>query len=191
MSRLRNYFLAGLVIFVPIVATIYIVWISFNFLDGLLKPFIEPAIGKHVRGLSLLVTILLILSIGVFARIAIGRKTFEIFEKTLLKIPVIRGLYLVIKQTSEAFLIPNESEFKRVVLVEFPRKGTYALGFTTGVTVGEIQDKTAEKVINIFVPTTPNPTSGFLIMVPEKSVVPLDMSIQDALKFVISGGFSK
>lgn len=191
ISRLRNYFLTGLVIFVPIVATIYIVGISFNFLDGLLKPFIEPAIGKHVRGLSLLITVLLILFLGVFARIAIGRKTFEIFEKTLLKIPVIRGLYLVIKQTSEAFLIPNESEFKRVVLVEFPRKGTYALGFTTGVTVGEIQDKTAEKVINVFVPTTPNPTSGFLVMVPEKSVTPLNMSVQDALKFVISGGFSK
>ncbi len=191
ISRLRNYFLTGLVIFVPIVATIYIVWVAFNFLDGILRPFIELAIGKHVRGLSLLATILLILLIGIFARIAIGRKTVDIFEKTLLRIPIIRGIYLIIKQTSEAFLTPQESEFKRVVLIEFPKKGTYALGFTTGITVGEIQDKTAEKVINVFVPTTPNPTSGFLVMVPEKSVVQLDMSVQDALKFVISGGFSK
>lgn len=189
--RLRNYFLTGLVIFVPIVATVYVVWVAFNFLDGILRPFIEPAIGKHVRGLSLLITVLLILFIGVFARIAIGRKTFEIFEKTLLKIPVIRGVYLVIKQASEAFFTPQESEFKRVVLVEFPRKGAYALGFTTGVTVGEIQEKTAEKVINVFVPTSPNPTSGFFIMLPEKNVIQLNMSVQDALKFVISGGFSK
>jgi len=191
ISKLRNYFLTGLVIFVPIVATIYIVWVAFNFLDGLLRPLVEAAIGKHVPGLSLLITVLFILLIGAFATIAIGRKLVGVFEKNLLKIPVIRSIYLIIKQASAAFLVPQGSDFKKVVLVEFPRKGMYALGFTTGVTVGEIQEKTAEKVINVFVPTSPNPTSGFFIMLPEKSVIQLDMSVQDALKFVISGGFSK
>ncbi|MFH1773757.1 MAG: DUF502 domain-containing protein [Methanobacteriota archaeon] len=191
IAKLRNYFLTGLVIFVPVVATIYIVWVAFNFLDGLLKPFVNVVLGKYVPGLSLLVTILFILLIGAFATIAIGRKLVGVFEKTLLRIPVVRGIYLIIKQASAAFLTPQESEFKKVVLVEFPRKGMYSLGFTTGVTVGEIQEKTAEKVINVFVPTSPNPTSGYFIMVPEESVIQLDMSVQDALKFVISGGFSK
>ncbi|MDI6654505.1 MAG: DUF502 domain-containing protein [Candidatus Hydrothermarchaeota archaeon] len=191
IAKLRNYFLTGLVIFVPVVVTIYIVWVAFNFLDGLLKPFVKVVLGKYVPGLSLLITILFILLIGAFATIAIGRKLVGVFEKTLLRIPIVRGIYLIIKQASAAFLVPQGTDFKRVVLVEFPRKGTYSLGFTTGVTVGEIQEKTVGKVINVFVPTSPNPTSGYFIMVPEESITPLDMSVQDALRFVISGGFSK
>ncbi len=190
-SRLRNYFFNGVVIFISIVATAYVVWVVFNFLDGLLSPFVDAMIGVHIPGLGLLVALLLILLIGGLTGIALGRKIVDFLEGLLLRIPIVRGIYSIIKQVSATFLLPQSQGFKKVVLVEFPRKGMYSLGFTTGTTVGEIQEKTRERVINVFIPTSPNPTSGFFVMVPEASLIYLDMSVQKAVRFVISGGFSK
>jgi uncharacterized membrane protein len=114
----------------------------------------------------------------------------ELFEKGILKIPVAKDIYTTIKEASTLFLMDKESEFKNVVLVEFPRKGMYSIGFTTASIVDEIQEKTKEKAINVYVPTTPIPTSGYLVLVPENEVIPLDLSVEEALKLIVSGGLS-
>ncbi len=191
VSKLRNFFITGLLVFTPIAVTVYVIWITFNLFDGILKPLVVTLIGKTIPGLSLLITLLLILTLGAFARAAIGQRIIDYFEQSVLKVPIIRSIYSAIKGASAAFLMPKSGGFKRVVLVEYPRKGIYALAFTTGESVGEIQEKTESKTINVFVPTSPNPTSGFFLMVPEKDIIPLKISVEDALKFVITGGLSK
>ncbi|MDD2666385.1 MAG: DUF502 domain-containing protein [Methanocellales archaeon] len=185
--RLRNYFIAGLVVLVPLLATLYIVWFLFDFLDSLLRPFVTRIFGYSITGLSFLIMLLLVLLVGSIVSHAIGKKWVELFESTLSKIPLIRVIHSSIKQASSALLMQKE-EFKRVVLVEYPRKGAYVIGFVAGGSAEEIQEKTAEHTLNIFIPTAPNPTSGFLAMIPEKEVVYLDMSIEDGFKMIITGG---
>jgi uncharacterized membrane protein len=191
VAKLRNLFITGLIVFTPIAVTVYVVWITFNLFDGILKPVVVAFTGKAIPGLSLLITLLLILFLGAFAKAAIGRRVFDYLDQSVLRVPILRSIYSAIKGASVAFLMPKSEEFKKVVLVEYPRKGIYALAFTTGESVGEIQEKTASKTINVFVPTSPNPTSGFFLMVPEKDVIPLKISVEEALKFVVTGGLSK
>ena len=191
IQKLRNLFITGLVIFIPLAVTIYVLWITFNFFDGFLKPLVAAVYGKAIPGISLLVTLFLILTIGAFARAAIGKSIFDYLDKGVLRIPIVRSIYSTIKGASTAFLMPKQGGFKSVVLVEYPRKRSYALAFTTGLSAGEVQKKTAEKTVNVFVPTSPNPTSGFFLMVPEKDLISLNMSVEEALKFVVSGGLSK
>lgn len=191
LPRLRNLFITGLVTFIPLGVTIYVLWVTFNILDGFLKPLVVAILGKSIPGLSFLVTVFLILVIGAFTRAAIGKSVFDYLDRGVLRIPIVRSIYSTIKGASTAFLMPKGEGFKSVVLVEFPRKGVYALAFTTGVSVGEIQEKTAEKTVNVFIPTSPNPTSGFFLMVPEKDLIPLQLTVEEALKFIISGGLSK
>ncbi len=187
IAKLRNYFIAGLVVLVPLLATAYIVWFLFDFLDSILRPLVIRIFGYPILGLSLLIMLLLVLMAGSIVSHAVGRKLVEIFERILSKIPLIRVIHSSIKQASSALLMQKE-EFKRVVLIEYPRKGVYAIGFVAGGSAEEIQEKTAEHTLNIFVPTSPNPTSGFLVMVPEKEVVPLEMSIEDGFKMIVTGG---
>ena len=191
IQKLRNLFITGLVIFIPLAVTIYVLWITFNFFDGFLKPLVAAVYGKAIPGISLLVTLFLILAIGAFTRAAIGKSIFDYLDKGVLRIPIVRSIYSTIKGASTAFLMPKQGGFKSVVLVEYPRKRSYALAFTTGLSAGEVQKKTAEKTVNVFVPTSPNPTSGFFLMVPEKDLILLTMSVEEALKFVVSGGLSK
>ena len=187
IARLRNYFIAGLVVLVPLLATAYIVWFLFDFLDSILRPLVIRIFGYPVLGLSLAIMLLLVLLVGSIVSHALGRKWVEFFERILCKIPLVRVIHSSIKQASSALLMQKE-EFKRVVLIEYPRKGVYVIGFVAGGSAEEIQEKTAEHTLNIFVPTSPNPTSGFLVMVPEKDVIPLEMSIEDGFKMIITGG---
>lgn len=191
VGKLRNLFITGLIVFTPLAVTVYVVWVTFNLFDGILKPVVKALIGKAIPGLSLLITLLLILFLGAFTRAAIGRRVFDYLEQSVLRVPILRSIYSAIKGASVAFLMPKSEGFKEVVLVEYPRKGIYALAFTTGESVGEIQEKTASRTINVFVPTSPNPTSGFFLMVPEEDVIPLRISVEDALRFVVTGGLSK
>ncbi len=191
ISKIRNYFLTGLIVILPLVVTFYVLLVLFEFFDGFLRPLEKMVLGYYVPGLSLVVTFLVIVLVGVLATVALGRKMFQVFEDSLLRIPIVRSIYSITKQASETFLAPKGTEFKGVVLVEFPRKGMYTIGFNTGITVGEIQDKTREKVINVYVPTSPNPTSGYYLVVPEKDLIYLDMSMDTAMKLIISGGFTK
>lgn len=186
--QLRRYFITGLLVFIPLFGTIYVIWLSFRFLDGLLRPFVNLVLPGDVPGLSLAVTILLILSLGVAVTLAAGKKALDLFEEMLSRVPIISGIYSVVKETSSLLLMQKEGQFKSVVLVEYPRKGVYSLGFSAGISVGVLQTKTAEKTVNVFIPSTPNPTTGFLIMVPPQDVIPLDLSVDEAVKVILSGG---
>ncbi len=193
LRKIRNFFITGLAVTVPLTATAYIVWAVFRFLDGILSPFLKLIIGeeKYVSGIGFFLTMFLITAVGALTTIAIGKRMVTFFEDILTRIPLVRGIYSTFKEASDAFLVHRPSEGSRgVVLVEYPRKGIYTIGLTTAVTVKEIQDKTHEPVVNIFIPTSPNPTSGMLILVPEDSVTPLDMTTEEGLKLIVSGGFS-
>ncbi|MFQ5815742.1 MAG: DUF502 domain-containing protein [Candidatus Hydrothermarchaeaceae archaeon] len=188
-GQLKSYFITGLLIFIPLVGTIYIIWVAFIFFDGILRPLIKVIIPWEVPGLSLVVTILIILTMGVVTTLATGKKALEIFEDTLSRVPVISGIYSVVKQTSSVFLSQREGRFKTVVLVEYPRKGLYSIAFTAGASVDVIRAKTAKETVNVFIPSTPNPTTGFLIMVPAKDVMPIDLTVDEAMRVILSGGF--
>ncbi len=187
--KLRNYFLAGVAIFTPIALTLWVIIHTFNFLDGILKPFISPVIS--VPGVSLLMLLTLLTSIGVIGTMAWGRSAMGTVEKRLGKVPIVGTIYRTVKDASDIILTERPKDFKSIVLVEFPKEGSYALGFTTSSNIPEVSEKIGKDVINVYVPTTPNPTSGFFLMVPKEDAVFLDMSAEEAFKIILSGGLSK
>lgn len=201
LSRWRASFLAGLAVVFPIFLTLAIVGWVFgsiaNFTDKLL--FFLPKTWTHTdagRGpmqwywslIALAVAVALVSLIGLLARYYIGRRLIGWLDQAMLRVPLINKIYSVIKQVNEAFTSSKKNSFKTVVLVEFPRAGSYSIGFITAEQHAEVQAKTREHVVCVFIPTTPNPTSGFLILVPEPQVTKLDMSVPDALKFIVSLG---
>ncbi|MBU2498844.1 MAG: DUF502 domain-containing protein [Proteobacteria bacterium] len=148
----------------------------------------ETYLNVRIPGLGLILALILILIVGFLARNIVGSKIVHWTDRIVNRIPLARIIYVAIKQLLQGVFLPQTRAFRRVVMVEFPRQGVYSIGFLTGVSKGEVQNKTAKKVVNVFVPTTPNPTSGFFIMVPEDEVIPLSMSVEDAFKLIISGG---
>ncbi|MEW6534136.1 MAG: DUF502 domain-containing protein [Candidatus Auribacterota bacterium] len=194
LRRMRNYLLTGIIIILPIVISIYLIVFLFikatdyifNLFPGMYYDQLQLKILIRVIALGFLITGLIL--VGMFGRNVIGRRLLTFGESILLRIPLLGRVYVAVKQVSEAFLGYDKTILNKVCLVEYPRKGVHAIGFITSTAVGEVQYKTEKKVINVFVPTTPNPTSGTLIMIPEEDVTPLDMSIEDGLKLVISGG---
>jgi uncharacterized membrane protein len=197
LNKLKNAFFTGLLVLVPIALTIYIFFISFRFFDGILKNFINQffsdtlGISQRITsfpGLGLLLLILLILFTGIIARNYFGRKLLDLGEFIVTRIPLINRIYIAIREISEAILSEKREVFKKAVLIEYPRKGLYTMAFFTQDTRGPIQDTLEEDVVSVFVPTTPNPTSGYLLFVPKTQVTDLDMSVEDAMKLVISGG---
>ena len=189
LIRIRNYFIAGLVVTLPLVLTLYIIWIMYNFLESHLRPIYQKLFGHYIPGSAVILTFLIILTIGFFARIAIGEKIILTFEKYLAKVPFVNDIYLTIKQAS-SILFLKKSEFRTVVLVEFPRKGIYVIGLTTAEAIKEIKEKAGEGFINVFIPTTPVPTSGYLILARKDDLIPLDINVEEALKLIITGGFA-
>jgi uncharacterized membrane protein len=190
-EAVRRYFLRGLLAFLPMAATIWILGAVVRFMDGglnFLPRTLRPSTYLGVPGLGALVTFGLICAIGFFLTHFVGAKVHELWERTVRRIPVVRGIYAAAQQLVQALFSPDRSLYRRVVLIEYPRKGIYSLGLVTGVSAGEVQERTGERVINVFLPTTPNPTSGWYILVPEKDAVTLDMSVEDAFKLIISGG---
>ena len=192
-AGIKKFFLTGLLVVVPIYLTYYILNVLVGFADHLLsflphKFHPDTYLPFHIPGLGIIITFIFILLVGVLTANFFGKKMVLLWEGILSKIPLIRTIYTASKQLIEAFFVTNHAGFRRVVLVEYPRKGLYVIGFVTGVAKGEVQKKTDEKMINIFLPTTPNPTSGFYILVPEKDTTPLEISVEDAFKLIISGG---
>ena len=190
---LKNYFLTGLLVILPIFITGYVIWFFIKAMDTFLKYIPvkylpETYIDIYIPGLGLILAIILILAVGVLTRNIAGRKVLQFWDNLIDRIPFARIVYSSVKQLLQAFLYQNSDAFQRVALVEYPRRGIYVLGFITGESRGEIQEKTNKKMINVFVPTTPNPTSGFYILVPEEDLTVLDMSVEDAFKLLISGG---
>jgi len=199
-SRLRNIFIAGLLVTLPITITVYILAFLFRWVDSLFSPLVfrilqvpqNPTVvwlREHdIPGLGVVVTVALIFLVGLFTKNIVGRRLVASGEELVTRIPVARTIYAGAKQVLEIITSPGSKAFKQVVMVEFPRTGLYSLGFLTSEVKGEPQAKTGEEVLHVFVPTTPNPTSGFLLLVPKKEIIRLDMSVEDAVKVVVSGG---
>ena len=192
ITKLRNYFFAGIVVLIPVGITIYLTIFIEKVFSDLLPKSINPNqyLPFEIPGLEILTTIILIILIGMFSVTFVGRFFVNFSDKIFEKIPVLKTIYKGLTQLTKSFASDDNNE-KKIALIEYPRKGIYSIGFATSVNKGEISDKIGEKMINIFVPTTPNPTSGFLLMVPEKDVVYLDMNFEDASKFIMSAGSIK
>jgi len=191
LIKLRNYFITGAIVLIPIGITIYltlfIVRISSSFLPKKINP--NNYLPFDIPGIEILITIILITFIGGLSLSFLGKKFLELFNNILKKIPILRTIYSAVGQLTESFTQSNDSK-KSVVILEYPRKGIWVVGFSTKNNTGEISKKTKEDLVNIFVPTTPNPTSGFLLMVPKKDLIYLDMSFEEASRFIVSAGTS-
>ena len=190
-SKFRNYFIAGVVVLIPIGITIYLTVFLITISSKILPKEINPNnyLPYDIPGLEIIMSLLLITLIGWLSLSFIGKRLLNIFNQILKKIPILRTIYSAIGQMTETFT-KNEKQTKNVVLVEYPRKGSWAVGFATKENEGEISEKTKKKLINVFVPTTPNPTSGFLLMFPKDEVIYLDLTFEEASKFIVSAGTS-
>ena len=191
LAKLRNYFITGIVVLVPIGITLYLTKFFISISSKLIPPGINPNnyLPFAIPGLEILLSIIFITFIGGLSLSFIGKKILQIFNDLLKKIPILRTIYSAIGQMTET-LAPKSGSKKSVVLIEYPRKGSWAVGFATKENKGEISKKTNTELVNVFVPTTPNPTSGFLLMFPKSEIVYLDMSFEEASKFIVSAGTS-
>ena len=190
-AKLRNYFITGIVVLVPIGITLYLTKFFISISSNLIPKEINPNnyLPFSVPGLEIFLAIILITFIGYLSLSFIGKKILQLFNDLLKKIPILRTIYSAIGQMAETFA-PQRENKKSVVLIEYPRKGSWAVGFATKDNKGEISKKTNQNLVNVFVPTTPNPTSGFLLMFPKEELVYLDMSFEEASKFIVSAGTS-
>ena len=190
-AKLRNYFITGIVVLVPIGITLYLTKFFISISSKLIPPGINPNnyLPFAIPGLEILLSIIFITFIGGLSLSFIGKKILQIFNDLLKKIPILRTIYSAIGQMTKT-LAPKSGSKKSVVLIEYPRKGSWAVGFATKENKGEISKKTNTELVNVFVPTTPNPTSGFLLMFPKSEIVYLDMSFEEASKFIVSAGTS-
>ena len=191
-SKLRNYFIAGVVVLVPIGITLYLTKFFISISSNLIPREINPNsyLPFSIPGLEILLSIIFITLIGGLSVSFIGKRILQFVNDLFKKIPILRTIYSAIGQMTETFAPNSENKKKSVVLVQYPRQGSYAVGFVTKDNKGEICDKTNKKLVNVFVPTTPNPTSGFLLMFPKDDVIYLDMSFEEASKFIVSAGTS-
>ena len=190
-AKLRNYFITGIVVLVPIGITLYLTKFFISVSSNLIPKEINPNnyLPFSIPGLEIFLAIILITFIGYLSLSFIGKKILQLFNDLLKKIPILRTIYSAIGQMAETFA-PQRENKKSVVLIEYPRKGSWAVGFATKDNKGEISKKTNQNLVNVFVPTTPNPTSGFLLMFPKDEVIYLDMTFEEASKFIVSAGTS-
>ena len=191
IAKLRNYFFAGMVVLIPIGITVYLTIFFIKISSKLIPQEINPNnyLPFEIIGLEIILSVILITIIGGISLSFIGKKLLEIINRVLKKIPILRTIYSAIVQLTENFAQTSNKK-KSVVLIEYPRKGTWAVGFATKDNKGEISKKTNKNLVNVFVPTTPNPTSGFLLMFPKDDLIYLDMSFEEASKFIVSAGTS-
>lgn len=193
-QRLRAYLFAGILVTAPIFITFYLAYVIVTFVDSKITPLIpaqynpETYLPFALPGLGLVVLILALILVGAVTASFFGRLWVRISDRLLSQMPVIRNVHSAVKQILETILAQQSNAFREAVLIEYPRRGIWAIGFLTGQTKGEVQNLTEEDCINVFLPTTPNPTSGFLLFVPSKDLIRLDMNVEDAIKMVISGG---
>ena len=187
--RIRNNFIAGVVVLIPIGITLYLTLAIVKVSSKILPKEINPNnyLPYNIPGIEIIIALILITLIGWLSLSLIGKKLLNIFDNILNKIPILRTIYSAFTQMLETFTKSKTSR-KNVVLVEYPRKGTWAVGFATNKNTGEIKNKIGQEVVNVFVPTTPNPTSGFLLMFPKEDVIYLDITFEQASKFIVSAG---
>jgi len=186
--RFRELFLVGLAVVLPLLVTYLLLRFLFEGLDDLLDPMIQGILGRRIPGLGLLATVAIIFLIGLLTTNIVGRKLVAMTEGLLLRIPLVKNVYSASKQLFDAVTLPGKKAFRQVVMLEYPRSGLYALGFITATQASGFDDLVGEQTVNVFIPTAPNPTSGFFLVVPEKSVIPVPISVEEALKLIVSGG---
>jgi|TARA_B110000438_G_scaffold148118_1_gene142668 uncharacterized membrane protein len=191
LTRLRNYFFAGVIVLIPIAFTLYLTTFIIKISTKLIPKEINPNhyLPFPVPGIEIIISLMLITLIGGLSLSFIGKKFFNLINDLFKKIPILRTIYSAIGQMMETFT-QSKTDKKSVVLIEYPRKGTWAVGFATKENEGIIKEKTKRNLINVFVPTTPNPTSGFLLMFPKEDLIYLDISFEEASKFIVSAGTS-
>ncbi len=192
LARLRNNFIAGVVVLIPIGITVYLTLFITKISSKILPKELNPNhyLPYDIPGVEIIISIILITFIGWLSLSLIGKKLLEIFNNILKRIPILRTIYSAFVQMLDIFNKSDENK-KNVVLVEYPRKGSWAVGFATRENKGEISKKSKQNLVNVFVPTTPNPTSGFLLMFPKEEVIYLDMSFEEASRFIVSAGSSE
>ncbi|OZB84124.1 MAG: hypothetical protein B7X28_01045 [Halothiobacillus sp. 13-55-253] len=193
VSTLRKWLVAGILVWAPLAITYWVINAVIGFMDKtilLLPPSYRPeaVFGFNIPGVGAVLAIIVVLLTGALVANFLGRKLIAMGESVLERIPLVRSVYSAVKQVIETFVSQDSRSFRKVVMVEYPRKNCWSLAFLAGDPVGEVQDKTAQKVITVFVPTAPNPTSGFVIMVPEDEIIALDMSVEEGFRMVISLG---
>lgn len=190
---LKKYLLTGLIVVVPITITLYIIQGLIGIMDDFLS-FVPDAyhpdtlLGFHLPGLGLVLVTLLVFLIGLLTHSYVGNKTVQIWDLLIGRIPLVRNIYQAIKQFTEAVFSTTGSHFKQVVMLEFPRPGLYSIGFLAGPAGGELETRAGQPVMSIFIPCTPNPTTGYYVLVPEKDLMCLDMTVEEAFKLIVSGG---
>lgn len=192
MKRLRNYFISGLLFWIPLALSVMVIKFFLELVNSLVPPQFLPEtlfnINTDFLGSGVVWVVLVILLTGVLVTNIIGRKVVELWERFLNKIPGFRGIYSALKKLSSTMLSPSSENFKKALLVQYPREGMWTIAFQSGSYRGEAETIIGEEIINLYVPTTPNPTSGFFIMMPKKDTIELKMSVEEAFKLVISTG---
>ena len=188
-SKIRNNFIAGIVVLIPIGITLYLTLFLIRISGKIIPKEINPNnyLPFNIPGVEILIALIIITFIGWLSLSFLGKKFFELFNNILKKIPILRTIYSAIGQMTETFT-KSDNKQKSVVLLEYPRKGIWAVGFATRENEGLIKNKIGENIINVFVPTTPNPTSGFLLMIPKKDLIYLNVTFEQASKFIVSAG---
>jgi uncharacterized membrane protein len=187
---LKRFFITGLLIWVPLGITYWVISTIVKTLDGIIPPHMTPKalFGLDIPGFGLLAVVLVVLVTGAFGANLLGRRLVDLWEGLLTRIPLVRSIYSSVKQVSDTILAPNGQAFRQAVLVQYPRQGLWTIAFVTGKPSHEIENKLPTDCLSIYVPTTPNPTSGFFLMLPRTEVIPLSIGVDAALKYVVSMG---
>lgn len=185
---LKKYIITGLFVSLPLVITIYLLWLLYSVTDNLFGALIESIVGRRIPGAGVILTIGLVLGVGIVAANVIGRRVLNFFERLFTRIPLVRNIYNAVKQLVDAFTLQDRPGFKQAVLVPFPSEGLWSVGFLTHDSPEVLEQILGQELVTVFVPTVPNPTTGFFIAVPRRSVRPLDVSMEEAFKMMLSAG---
>lgn len=190
VARLRNYLLTGVLVTAPFAITVYLAWLFIVVVDARVMNVVPAKyhLPFGIPGLGLVVVIIGLIFIGWLTPMFLGRQLIRVGERILHRMPVVRSIYGATKQIFETVMQGQKNAFREVVLFEYPRRGSWALGFITGTTEGEVQNLTEDDTVNVFLPTTPNPTSGYLLFIPKRELVILSMSVEEGIKMIVSGG---
>jgi len=194
ISQFKRYFITGLLISLPLLVTCWLTWKALGAIEGGIARLFDRMVEKgvfasdpYIFGMGIVLVVVAMIGIGVFANRTLGRRLISLGESILARVPFISKVYLTVREMRDTF-VGQKRIFTRLVLVEYPRRGVWCIGFITRETEGEIKQKAGDNMLNVFIPTTPNPTSGYLVFVPKKDAIELDMSVEEGMKLVISGG---
>ncbi len=188
MRWIRRQFIAGLLALLPVVITGYVLWFGFNLLDGFWQRLFVVVLGRPARGAGALLTVVLTIVAGVVATNVVGGRLIRWAESLLQRIPLVRSIYLTTRQIVDVFAGHHQSGFQRVILIEYPRRGLYTIGFLTAQGPAQVSAATGEEIWSVFVPTSPNPTSGWVVLVPSSQCRALPMSVEEAFRIIVSAG---